>query len=114
MVLIYGIVGQIIITVTTLCAHLFTRHRSFDFSNRHLLALAFWCPSWCRPLISDNPPYLIRPIAISLRHFSDCMLREADALAQSSTCLRIPPLPISHIHGKILFNRAYAAVLSVR
>ena len=51
-----------------------------------------------------------------MRHFADAMLREVDivqGLLLHASSLHHFLLPISYLHGKILFNGAYAAVLGV-
>ena len=67
-------------------------------------------------IIGDAPPFLIRPIALSLRHFSDAMLREVDVCQGLILHLAlglISALPISYVHGRAaqsccLFNFSHS------
>ena len=122
-VLIYGLVVKVAVVIfhQMLCSHLFAG--SIDTNNftngviffvaGFLMVTILACSA---SIISDHPPFLFRPIAVSLRHFADSILLEVDicqGMIVHTALGLISLLPISYIHGKILFNRAYAAVLGV-
>ena len=121
-VLLYGVVLKVVVVIFhhLLCAHLFQDAiDSTDGSNRVIFFSAgFFVVSvvvGAASLIGDNSPAVVRPLSLALRHFSDGMLREVDVvqgLVLHVSLGLISLLPVSYLHGKILFNRAYAAVLS--
>ncbi len=123
LVLVYGIIVKVSVVVFhhLLCSHLFMDSIDSDaFVNRVVyLSSGFFLVSvlvGVASLIGDHPPAMIRPMALALRHYSDAMLREVDVVQGLllHLCLACVSLfPISYVHGKILFNRAYAAVLAV-
>ena len=120
-VLLYGVLAKIGVLIFhhLLCAHLFMdsidsttgKNRAMYFCAAFFLVTILVCTT---SIIGDNPPPMIRPMAIALRNYSDAMLREVDViqgLLLHAFLQFISLFPISYIHGKILFNRAYAAVL---
>ena len=67
-------------------------------------------------VISDNAPRFVRQMLRALRGFSDFLYKDTDEMIGIllHCTLGICSLaPISYIHAKLLFNRAYASVLAV-
>jgi len=123
LVLLYNLAARIglIIFHHTLCCRLFLG--SVDVTNVvnrtiFIAAAAFTIQIFTlvSVLVSDNTPRFIKPLAMSVRTFGDFMCRDADVLIGIilHLVLGIVSLaPISYVHAKLLFNRAYASVLGV-
>ena len=124
LVLAYGLVVKLALVVFhhVLCAQLFADSiDSTNFANR----VVFFCSGFFAVCILVGAASIVgdatrlrgaRPVALAVRHFADAMLREVDivqGLLLHAVLFTISLLPISYLHGKILFNGAYAAVLGV-
>ena len=123
-VLVYGVVVKLTLVVFhhLLCARLFADSiDSTNFANK----VVFFCSGFFAVCILVGAASIVgdatrlrgaRPVALAVRHFADAMLREVDitqGLVLHAVLFTISLLPISYLHGKILFNSAYAAVLGV-
>jgi 1,3-beta-glucan synthase len=122
-VLIYGYIFKFgcVILHHFLCQRLFSAQMNqWDFLNAVVFAISGYvfitCAAAIFSLISDQPPRAVRGLMLSLRSYGDFMVREVDII--NGTILHIVLFvvglfPISFMHARALFNRAYAAVLKV-
>ena len=122
-VLIYGYFFKVVCVVLHhfLCQRLFSAQMNqWDFINAIVFAISGYvfisCTSAIFSLISDQPPRAVRGLMLSFRSYGDFMARELDII--NGTILHIVLFviglfPISFMHARALFNRAYAAVLTV-
>ena len=101
----------------SLCQRLFSD--VLDSSNWHNTVVFAMCGfSRCKAsykwtaLISDSPLPMMRQFAYALRSFSDFCVRDADeciGLVLHASIALTSLLPVSYVHAKLLFNRAYAS-----
>jgi len=123
LVLIYNMAARVALVVFhhTLCCRLFADSVNIkDPVNKTIFITAavfvIQIFTLLTALVGENTPRFIRPLAMSLRSFSDFMTRDVDVLIGIvlHVVLAIVSLaPISYLHAKLLFNRAYASVLGV-
>jgi hypothetical protein len=118
----YGLIvkAAVVMFHHLLCAHLFADAiDASDLTNQVIFFVSgFFVVSTlvgAASIIGDNSAKTgFGPLLMALRQYSDGMLREVDimqGLVLHASLALIALAPVSYLHGKILFNRAYAAVL---
>ena len=118
----YGLIvkAAVVMFHHLLCAHLFADAiDASDLTNQVIFFVSgFFVVSTlvgAASIIGDNGAKTgFGPLLMALRQYSDGMLREVDimqGLVLHASLAVIALAPVSYLHGKILFNRAYAAVL---
>lgn len=122
-ILMYNMCVRVFLVVfhMKLCGRLFSETLDTEQrQNKIVFALAAFCTVHCvvhiSSLISDIPLPMFKHIARTMRIFSDFCFRDVDEVIGLALhiCLALLSLvPISYVHAKMLFNRAYASVLGV-
>ena len=104
-----------------LCGHLFRETVDVEIrQNKVIFALCALCAIYTfaaiSSLIGDNPVFYLRNVAFALRSISDFCHRDVDEVVGLALHVLIATLslaPISYVHAKTLFNRAFASVLAL-
>lgn len=123
LLLAYNMLVRIVVVLFhhLLCERLFSdvldsrnRQNAVVFTMCGLLSVQ--CIVQMTALISDSPLPMFKQVAYALRSFSDFYMRDADeciGLMLHASIALTSLLPVSYVHAKLLFNRAYASVLGL-
>ena len=123
LILLYNMTIRVFLLVfhIQLCERLFSQTVDTNLrQNKVIFVMCGCCALYCvvsvSSIIGDNPLAAFRGLAFSLRAFSDFCYRDIDEVVGLILHVAIATLalaPISYVHAKTLFNRAYASVLAL-